>query len=38
MELLTEDTLGAIPFVVCGLVLVIAGVVYLIVKAFKNSK
>lgn len=38
MDFLTEDILGAIPFVICGLVLVIAGGVYLIIKAFKNSK
>lgn len=37
MEFLTEETLGFIPFIVCGAVLIIAGVVYLIVKAFKEK-
>ena len=37
MDFLTEDILGYIPFIVCGAVLVIGGIVYLIVKAFKEK-
>lgn len=37
MDFLTEDSLKFIPFIVCGAVLVIGGIVYMIVKAFKEK-
>lgn len=35
---LTEEMLKFIPFVMAGAVLIIAAIVYLIIKAFKEKK
>ena len=37
MEFLTEENIGYIPVEVCAVILIIAGVVYLIVQHFKDK-
>lgn len=37
MSFLTEENIGYIPIVVCAVILIIAGAVYLIVQHFKDK-